>query len=564
MRIVVLGGYGVFGFRLAQLLARDGHTLWLAGRSLEKAKNAAMRIQAKPLAIDRQGDLEPIFAVRPDVVIDAAGPFQSYGEDRYRVARRCIEQKADYLDLSDDADFTTGIAELDSAARKAGRRVLSGVSSVPGLSSAAVKTLSEGLDEILLIDTAILPGNKAPRGASVMTSILSQVGRRTRAWRGGIWRQTKGWTDRRRYQLTRDLARDGYFVRVPDIQLFPEAFGARSVVFRAGMELGILNAGLSVLGKLRRRWRLEASPIHIRLLQWLANCLFPFGSDRGGMQTEVTGLIGGAVRQRTWSLIAEKGEGPFVPGVVARALLRRLEETPAGARPCIGEVTLTEIEEAMGDLAVSVGVTEADRPTLFQSSLGDRWAALPDAVRELHSVQDMESFSGFAEVTRGRSILARIAAWILGFPPAGEEVPVTVTITRTDEGETWERNFAGRVFRSYCSRSPEPYRYRERLGLFTYELGLPVEYGRVRFPVRRGWILGVPVPRFLLPRSDTSEFALSDAFHFDVALAAPLSGALIVRYRGALTPDRLYTHKAPTSGVPSHVEPRKPKQQRQA
>ena len=33
MKIVVLGGYGVFGSGLAELLLRDGHTVWLAGRS---------------------------------------------------------------------------------------------------------------------------------------------------------------------------------------------------------------------------------------------------------------------------------------------------------------------------------------------------------------------------------------------------------------------------------------------------------------------------------------------------------------------------------------------------
>ena len=183
-------------------------------------------------------------------------------------------------------------------------------------------------------------------------------------------------------------------------------------------------------------------------------------------------------------------------------------------------------------------MTEADRPTLFQSSLGDRWAALPPALHELHSVQDMESFSGLAEVTRGHSIIARIAAWVFSFPPAGRDVPLTVTITRTNKGEIWERNFAGRAFRSYCTPTLVPHRYRERFGLLTFEQDLPVENGRLHFPVRRGWFLGVPVPRFLLPKSDSTEFASDGKFHFDVALRAPLGGVLIVRYRGALTPDR--------------------------
>ena len=538
MKVVILGGYGVFGSRLAQLLLRDGCDVWLAGRSLAKARAEAERIGARPIAVDLRADLQPIFRVAPDVVIDAAGPFQFYGDDPYRIAHLCIRNGADYLDLSDDADFTAGIAVLDEKARRAGRRVLSGASSVPGLSSAVVAELATGLDEILLIDTAILPGNKAPRGASVIASIVGQVGRSSPVWRGGAWREVRCWTDRRRFCLGPGLARSGYFINVPDIRLFPDKFGARSVMFRAGMELGALNAGLSALGALRQVWKMPVTPSRARLLQRIASLLLPFGTDRGGMLVAVTGLVGGQARRREWLLIAEAGEGPLVPGVVCRALLRRIGRLPTGARACLAETTLPDIEDAMSDLAIATRTTEAARPTVFQSSLADRWRLLPPEVRELHSVQDVESFSGVAQVTRGTSVIARLAAWFFGFPPAGENVPVTVTKTRIDAGETWERNFAGRVFRSHCTPATEPYRYRERFLLFNYEQDLLVENGCMRLPVRRGWFLGMPIPRPLLPGSDSREYVVDGVFHFDVALSAPLGGGLIVRYRGGLKPDR--------------------------
>ncbi len=118
-------------------------------------------------------------------------------------------------------------------------------------------------------------------------------------------------------------------------------------------------------------------------------------------------------------------------------------------------------------------------------------------------------------------------------------LPVTVSKTRTDNGEVWERNFNGRVFRSYCMPAAEHYRYRERFGLLTYEQDLTVEDGEMHLPVRRGWFLGVPIPRLFLPRSDSREYAKDGRFHFDVALSAPLGFGLIVRYRGHLIPDRL-------------------------
>jgi hypothetical protein len=176
-------------------------------------------------------------------------------------------------------------------------------------------------------------------------------------------------------------------------------------------------------------------------------------------------------------------------------------------------------------------------PTLFQTALGAKWRELPPCVRRLHSVQGVESFSGLAQVTRGRGLVARVAAWLLGFPEAGDGVPLTITKTKTPAGEVWERNFAGRRFRSVLTPSDRAQHYRERFGPFTYEQELPVEDGVLHFPVRRGWFLGVPLPSLLLPRSCSREFAANGAFHFDVGLYAPLTGALIVRYQGRLAAD---------------------------
>jgi hypothetical protein len=175
-------------------------------------------------------------------------------------------------------------------------------------------------------------------------------------------------------------------------------------------------------------------------------------------------------------------------------------------------------------------------PTLFQQALGERWDELPPSVRRLHSGQKVEGFTGRAHVTRGRGLAARLAGWLLGLPEPGLDVPLTVTMTRTLQGEVWERSFAGWPLRSVLMPSPRPYHLRERLGLITYEIELPVADGVLHFPVRRGWLLGLPLPSWLLPQSCTREFTVDGVFHFDVGLYAPWTGSLIVRYRGRLRP----------------------------
>ena len=125
MRVVVLGGYGVFGSRLAELLMRDGHDVLIAGRHLGKLAALAARLRCKHVVLDHRNDPQALFGASPDVVIDAAGPVQAYESDPYLIPRLCLDHGADYLDLSDDAKFTQGIAMLDGRARSCGRRLLS-------------------------------------------------------------------------------------------------------------------------------------------------------------------------------------------------------------------------------------------------------------------------------------------------------------------------------------------------------------------------------------------------------------------------------------------------------
>ena len=89
LKILIVGGYGTFGGRIVELLETDARlTLIVAGRSLAKAR-AFRRSRPKALAtltpavFDRDGDIEAqIGAHKPDILIDASGPFQAYGEGR--------------------------------------------------------------------------------------------------------------------------------------------------------------------------------------------------------------------------------------------------------------------------------------------------------------------------------------------------------------------------------------------------------------------------------------------------------------------------------------------------
>lgn len=532
MRVAILGGTGVFGSRLAALLVRDGHEVFVAARTLGRAKEVAARLDARVLHVDRDGDLSPLWAVTPEAVVDAAGPFHAYGDDPFRLVRACIARGIYYLDLADDPDFCAGIAALDAEAKAAGVFALSGVSSVPGLSSAVVATLAAGMEHIDEIDMAILPGNRAPRGISVIGAILDRTGAPFRLWQGDAWEMRRGWSDARLYRLAPGLFRAGYLLEVPDNRLFPGYFKASSVSFRAGLELWPMNVGLAVLSRLRSMLGFTPPRWMVRVAHGLARLLSPFGSDRGGMVVRISGRRDGPPVAAEWRLVAEAGDGPFVPAAAARAILAGARDIPTGARPALAELPLAAFEAAMADLAVATEREEHETPPLFPTFLGQTFRSLPEAVRESHDWSGCMRLSGRATIVRGPGVIVRIVATIFGFPPAGEDVAVTVTKLKNRDGEVWLRAFGDRKFRSRLRLRRN--QVTESFGPFEFTLALAVHNGTLVFPVTAGRLGPVPIPKALLPLSFAVEREEGGRFHFDVDLHAPLGLGRIVHYRGWL------------------------------
>src|SRR5438876_722802 len=122
--VTILGGYGVFGGRIAQALAQHpGCRVRVAGRNVRAGSSCAHRIGAEFRACDVNDDHSLRRTIEgSSVVVHAAGPFQ--GSD-YGVAKACLEYGAHYLDLADSRPFVAGIGTLDAAARSRGLLILS-------------------------------------------------------------------------------------------------------------------------------------------------------------------------------------------------------------------------------------------------------------------------------------------------------------------------------------------------------------------------------------------------------------------------------------------------------
>jgi hypothetical protein len=125
---------------------------------------------------------------------------------------------------------------------------------------------------------------------------------------------------------------------------------------------------------------------------------------------------------------------------------------------------------------------------------------------------------------------------LIGFPGAGDAIPVVVEMRRAGNAEVWIRDFGGKRFRSEMrlAGAPGSGLITERFGPFRFAIPLSTSSSALGFPVEHGWFMGLRLPRFLLPTSETFEFEEAGAFRFDVSLSLPFLGKL-VRYSGTLS-----------------------------
>jgi hypothetical protein len=182
--------------------------------------------------------------------------------------------------------------------------------------------------------------------------------------------------------------------------------------------------------------------------------------------------------------------------------------------------------------------TATDPPGLYARLLGDSWAALPQAVRDMHCGGSAVRAVGLLRVARGANRLARWLAALLRLPAAGAAVPVTLVITPSTAGEEWRRTFAGRplVTRQWS----QPGRLLvEQAGLTELRFRLEVRDGGLVYhaagaALRLGW-LRVPLPRWLAPTVTARESpaAMPGRIVVSVRVCLPVLG-LMVSYEGLM------------------------------
>lgn len=354
-KVLIVGGYGACGRRIARALAaeHDMHVL-VGGRQMDKARDVCTAIRADlpdcvidPVFVDFHTNLDEVLAEqKPALVIHAAGPFWGQG---YTVAEACIAAGVHYIDIAEGRQFVSEISSLHAAAVRKQVMVISGASCVPGLASAVVDHFQCAFSSIQGIQYGVTYGGRSVGGPAHRATLAGGLGQPFKVWQHSQWQLAHGFQDLHRKRYPEFGKRWMAAWDVPDHVLFQERYGdAETIRFYCGVDSATMHLGLWALSWLGRATGVRLLP-YARVLLAMLGAL---GKNRSGMHVVITGDdLNGEHLAQHWYLLADPGEGHgmvCLPAVIVAKKLLRGQVRGSGAMPCMGVLTLDEfVAESM-------------------------------------------------------------------------------------------------------------------------------------------------------------------------------------------------------------------------
>lgn len=153
-KAVVIGAGGSQAQAMLRALARGGATHdWLAvdrawRPEAERAAQSMGFITKQMDALADAGQLDELLS-QSELVVNMAGPYYRTGT---AILDRAIANKANYLDISDDADVTIPMLTRNAAAEAAGISALIGMGSSPGTTNILIRAAIDKLGPVDDVD----------------------------------------------------------------------------------------------------------------------------------------------------------------------------------------------------------------------------------------------------------------------------------------------------------------------------------------------------------------------------------------------------------------------------
>jgi glyoxylase-like metal-dependent hydrolase (beta-lactamase superfamily II) len=137
--VVIMGGAGTSGQRIARRLAASGIPLTLAGRHKESLAPLASELAAEAIEADIAAPQAVLAGAR--MVVNTVGPFATHAGP---LARACLDAGIPYLDIANELSAVTQLLALADQAKEKGVVVVTGAGFGPSVSEAMVARLMSG------------------------------------------------------------------------------------------------------------------------------------------------------------------------------------------------------------------------------------------------------------------------------------------------------------------------------------------------------------------------------------------------------------------------------------
>jgi saccharopine dehydrogenase-like NADP-dependent oxidoreductase len=253
-RILIAGGYGVVGQRIAAELAPD-YPVIVAGRHLEQAKATAAAIGHGVRGRELDVTVEASIAA---ALQDVATVISCIDQPRRGLLHAAIERGLRYTDITPhlvELGREAEYEEIGAAARASGARVVLGTGIVPGISNVIVRAVADTLGGADVIETSLLLSASDAAGPAAFDYFLQELTMPFEVHVDGADRPAHAFSDPRVIEFPSPFGpRSAYLFPFSDQVLYPWTMGAQTALTRLAIEparLGRLLAALVRIGATR-------------------------------------------------------------------------------------------------------------------------------------------------------------------------------------------------------------------------------------------------------------------------------------------------------------------------
>jgi saccharopine dehydrogenase-like NADP-dependent oxidoreductase len=233
--VLIAGGYGVVGRRIAAELAPDYEVI-VAGRHLQQAEETAAAIghRTRGRALDVTDDASITAALA-----GVAAVVSCVDQPQRRLLHAAIRRGLRYTDITPHlVELGRGAAyeALEAAAHASGARILLGTGIVPGISNVVVRALADLLGGVDGVETSLLLSANDATGPAAFDYFLQELTMPFEVHVEGADRPARPFSEPRVVQFPEPFGpQPAYLFPFSDQVLYPRTLGVQTAVARLAL-----------------------------------------------------------------------------------------------------------------------------------------------------------------------------------------------------------------------------------------------------------------------------------------------------------------------------------------